>query len=234
MVQAFVESAEYGAECLGRFVPPGHFYPRSRLRTTSPGFERSAANATGRCDLARAHSVNLAARSMLWSPRSKRIPRTRPCPWEFQIQPVASPQPLQLAVRGGGFCLEGHLVYLRGPDLGAGDTLALSRRRHAGRPVDHAQHRRSHGGSQRSGHSADQHPLSRGTRHHRIPHRGQRFVRRNFGPAARAGANHSDPLDAKRGPYHQAENGDGAHAGADWIVPIDADEFWSAGGGCLA
>ncbi len=41
------------------------------------------------------------------------------------------------------------------------------------------------------------------------------------------------------GPFHQSEMvtrlaADAARAGADWIVPIDADEFWSAGGGCLA
>ncbi len=41
------------------------------------------------------------------------------------------------------------------------------------------------------------------------------------------------------GPYHQSEMvtrlaADAARAGADWIVPIDADEFWSAGGRILA
>ena len=41
------------------------------------------------------------------------------------------------------------------------------------------------------------------------------------------------------GPYHQAEMvtrlaAEAARAGADWIVPIDADEFWSAGARCLA
>lgn len=41
------------------------------------------------------------------------------------------------------------------------------------------------------------------------------------------------------GPFHQSEMvtrlaADAARAGADWIVPIDADEFWSAGGGRLA
>jgi hypothetical protein len=41
------------------------------------------------------------------------------------------------------------------------------------------------------------------------------------------------------GPYHQSEMAtqlatDAARAGADWIVPIDADEFWSAGGRGLA
>ena len=41
------------------------------------------------------------------------------------------------------------------------------------------------------------------------------------------------------GPYHQSEMAtelaaDAARAGADWIVPIDADEFWSASGRFLA
>ncbi len=41
------------------------------------------------------------------------------------------------------------------------------------------------------------------------------------------------------GPYHQSEIVTGlareaCRAGADWIVPIDADEFWSAGSRCLA
>jgi hypothetical protein len=41
------------------------------------------------------------------------------------------------------------------------------------------------------------------------------------------------------GPYHQSAMAtqlavDAARAGADWIVPIDADEFWSAGGRSLA
>lgn len=41
------------------------------------------------------------------------------------------------------------------------------------------------------------------------------------------------------GPFHQAEMvtrlaAEAARAGADWIVPIDADEFWSAGGRRLA
>ena len=41
------------------------------------------------------------------------------------------------------------------------------------------------------------------------------------------------------GPYHQSEIVTGlareaGRAGADWIVPIDADEFWSAGSRCLA
>ena len=41
------------------------------------------------------------------------------------------------------------------------------------------------------------------------------------------------------GPFHQSEMAtrlavDAARAGADWIVPIDADEFWGASGRCLA